>query len=172
MRVARAVHDAARTGGREVSGVYAYLANAIRARGTEIPYSVIAAADLGHGALRDVRVVAGAGMPLPAADARESIWLNEAAWRELGIAIGEPIEIDYYRWEDTEGLVTRTARFTLAGVVSIGGDVNAELAPDVEVSPTPQACATGTRRFRWTCAASVRRTRTTGSNIGAPPGLS
>ena len=42
---------------------YAYLANAIRARGREIPYSVIAAADLGQGALSDVRVVAGSAMP-------------------------------------------------------------------------------------------------------------
>ena len=129
--IARAAFDAAGQAGGPASGVLAYLANAIRARGREIPYSVIAAADLGQGALRDVRFVAGSAMPSAAADAQPSIWLNEWAWRDLGVPIGEPIDVDYYRWEEASGLVTRTARFTLAGVVSIGGDVDATLAPDV-----------------------------------------
>jgi putative ABC transport system permease protein len=129
--IARAVYDAAGEAGQPAAGVFAYLANAIRARGREIPYSVIAAADLGRGTLDGVRVVAGSGMPPAAADAPHSIWLNEWAWRDLGAPIGEPIDIDYYRWEEASGLVTRTARFSLAGVVAIGGDVSATLAPDV-----------------------------------------
>src|SRR5512139_3469540 len=129
--IARAVVDAAGQAGEPASGVFAYLANAIRARGREIPYSVIAAADLGHSTLSDVRLVAGSAMPPAAADARRSIWLNEWAWRDLGVPIGEPIDVEYYRWEEGAGLVTRTASFSLAGVVSIGGDVNAMLAPDV-----------------------------------------
>ncbi len=129
--MARAAFDAARQAGRPASGVFAYLANAIRAKGREIPYSVIAAADLGQGALEDVRRVAGSAMPPVTADPQPSIWLNEWAWRDLGVSIGEPVDVDYYRWEDAAGLVTRTARFSLAGVVSIGGDVDATLAPDV-----------------------------------------
>ena len=97
--------------------MFAYLANSIRARGREIPYSVIAAADLGQGALGDVRFVAGAGMSPQPADPSRSIWLNEWAWHDLSIPIGEPVDIDYYRWEEAGGLSTRTARFTLAGVV-------------------------------------------------------
>ena len=129
--VARAAFEAARQEERPVSGVFAYLANAIRARGREIPYSVIAAADLGQGALGDVRVAAGSAMPQAPAEARDSIWLSEWAWQDLGIPIGEPIEVDYYGWEEGAGLVTRSARFSLAGVVAIGGDVNDTLAPDV-----------------------------------------
>jgi len=129
--IARAVFDAAGEAGRPASGVFAYLANVIRARGREIPYSVIAAADLGQGALNDVRLVAGSAMSPTAADAHHSIWLNEWAWRDLGIPIGEPIDVEYYHWEEGAGLVTRAARFSLAGVVSVGGDVNATLAPDV-----------------------------------------
>lgn len=129
--IARAAADAAVEAGRPVSGVFAYVANAIRARGREVPYSVIAAADLGQGALGDVRVVAGSGMPPAPAEANDSIWLNEWAWRDLGVQIGEPLDVEYYRWEESAGLVTRTARFNLAGVVSIGGDVDATLAPEV-----------------------------------------
>ena len=44
--IAAAAFDAARRAGRSASGVFAYLANAIRAGGREVPYSVIAAADL------------------------------------------------------------------------------------------------------------------------------
>jgi putative ABC transport system permease protein len=129
--IAKAVVDAAGDAGRPASGVFAYLANAIRAQGREIPYSVIAAADLGQGALGDVHLVAGSAMSPTAPDADHSIWLNEWAWRDLGIPIGEPIDVEYYHWEERAGLVTRSARFSLAGVVSIGGDVDATLAPDV-----------------------------------------
>jgi putative ABC transport system permease protein len=127
--MARAAFVAAREAGQPASGVFAYLANGIRARGREIPYSVIAAADLGQGALGDVRLVAGAAMPPAPADAQHQIWLNEWAWRDLGIPIGEPLDVDYYNWEESAGLVTRTARFSLAGVVAIGGDVDATLVP-------------------------------------------
>ena len=129
--IAGVAFEAARRAGRPASGVFAYLANAIRSRGREIPYSVIVAADLGQGAIADMRLVAGSPMPTGAADAPHSIWLNEWAWRDLTIPIGEPVEIDYYHWEEGAGLVTRTAPFTLAGVVSIGGDLDATLAPEV-----------------------------------------
>jgi putative ABC transport system permease protein len=138
--VSGAAFAAAREAGAPASGVLAYLANVIRAGGREIPYSVVAAADLGRGTLTDVRLLAGAAMSAAATGAamsptatgaNESIWLNEWAWRDLGVPIGAPVELDYYHWEDSSGLVTRTARFRLAGVVAIGGDVNASLAPDV-----------------------------------------
>jgi putative ABC transport system permease protein len=129
--IARAAFDAASEAGQPASGVFAYVANAIRARGREIPYSVIVAADLGRGALGDVRVVAGTAMSPSVADTQHSIWLNDWAWRDLGAPIGDPIDVDYYHWEESAGLVTRTARFRLAGVVPIGGDVDATFVPDV-----------------------------------------
>jgi len=129
--IARAAFAVAGRAGAPASGVLAYLANVIRARGREIPYSVVAAADLGQGTLADVRVVAGAPMSPAGSGADESIWLNEWAWRDLGSAIGDTVEIEYYHWENASGLATRAAPFRLAGVVSIGGIVDASLAPDV-----------------------------------------
>ncbi len=128
--IGNAAVDAAKETSGPVSGVFAYLANTIRAKGREVPYSVIAAADLGRGSLRDVTVKAGTAMPA-ASDASRSIWLNEWAARDLGAAVGDPVEIEYYRWEDGGGLATRSAAFTLAGVVSIAGDIDPQLAPDV-----------------------------------------
>ncbi len=129
--VARSTIAAAADAGVPASGVLAYLANVIRAGGREIPYSVVAAADIGRGTLTDIRLVAGTAPDPGAAGANESIWLNEWAWRDLAVPIGEPVEIEYYHWEDSAGLVTRAARLRLAGVVGIGGAVDATLAPDV-----------------------------------------
>ena len=129
--VARSAFAAAGEAGAPVSGVLAYLANAIRGGGHEIPYSVVAAADLGRGTLTDVRLVAGSAMNPDAPGANESIWLNEWAWRDLGVPIGASIEIEYYHWESAAGLVTRRATLRLAGVVAIAGAVDATLAPDV-----------------------------------------
>ena len=128
--VARAALDAAAGAGFAASGVFSYLANTIRANGREIPYSVIAAADLGQGALTAVERAGAGGLPAPIA-ADESIWLNEWASRDLGTSPGDLVEVDYYRWHDSGRLSTETAHFRLAGVVAIGGDVDAAMAPEV-----------------------------------------
>ncbi len=128
--VARAAFDAAAGAGLDASGVFSYLANTIRANGREIPYSVIAAADLGQGALTAVQRADAGGSPAPIA-ADESIWLNEWASRDLRASPGDLVEVDYYRWQDSGRLSTETARFRLAGVVAIGGDVDAAMAPEV-----------------------------------------
>jgi ABC-type lipoprotein release transport system permease subunit len=129
--VARSAFAAAGKAGASASGVLAYLANVIRGGGREIPYSVVAAADLGRGTLTDVRLVAGSAMNPDGPGANDSIWLNEWAWRNLGVPVGASIEIEYYHWESAAGLVTRRATLRLAGVVAIGGAVDATLAPDV-----------------------------------------
>jgi hypothetical protein len=128
--VARAALDAAANAGFATSGVFSYLANALRANGREIPYSVIAAADLGEGALTAVTRV-DAGEAPAAISPEESIWLNEWAARDLQTSPGDLVEVDYYLWHDSGRLSAETARFRLAGVVAIGGDVDAALAPEV-----------------------------------------
>ena len=128
--VARAALGAAANAGFAASGVFSYLANTIRANGREIPYSVIAAADLGQGALTGVtRADAGEAPAASAPD--ESIWLNQWAARDLQASPGDLVEVDYYRWHDSGRLSTETARFRLAGVVAIGGDVDTAMAPEV-----------------------------------------
>jgi hypothetical protein len=128
--LSRAAVDAADESELAASGVFSYLANTIRANGREIPYSVIAAADLGEGALTAVRRV-DAGAATAAIPPEESIWLNEWAWRDLRASPGDRIDVEYYRWQEGGRLSTETARFRLAGVVAIGGDVDASIAPDV-----------------------------------------
>ncbi len=129
--VAQAAFAAAADAGAETSGVLTHLANSIRAGGREIPYSVITAADFGQGALTSIHPIEGLPLSTPSVDPGDSIWLNDWAWRNLGrLPPGEDVEIDYYVWEQEGRLATRTARFRLAGVVSIGGDLDASLAPD------------------------------------------
>ena len=128
--VARAAFETAAAAGTKASGVFTYLANAIRAGGREIPYSVITAADLWQGAMSSVRRAAGPPPQVSSGDRDRSIWLTEWAEQDLGIAPGAPVEVDYYFWQEDGRLVTRTAAFTFAGAVAIGGDVDAALAPE------------------------------------------
>ncbi|MFB3902334.1 MAG: FtsX-like permease family protein [Acidobacteriota bacterium] len=133
--ISRAAFAAATAAGLKSSGVFTYLANAIRAGGREIPYSVITAAELGQGALTSVKTVDGTPSGEGAVPGPDPIWLNSWAATDLGIVPGKPfpneaVEIDYYVWQDEGRLRTRTARFRLAGIVEIGGAVNADLTPD------------------------------------------
>ncbi len=129
--IAQAAFAAAAEVGVKASGILTYLANSIRIGEREIPYSVITAADLGRGVLKVFYEPREFGRVLyMPADPDESIWLNPWAWHELGGSPGQVVEVDYYLWQEDGVLATRTARFRLAGVVSIGGDVNATLAPD------------------------------------------
>jgi putative ABC transport system permease protein len=126
--LAKAASLVAASTGAQSSPLYTYLANSIRANGREIPYSVITAADLGKGALGSISVT-GATNSSPAASREEMIWLTEWAAHDLGASIGDPVEVDYYLWQDSGRLVTRTARFRLAGIVS--NHVDASFAPDI-----------------------------------------
>ena len=122
------------------------------------PYSVVAAADLGSGAFTSARWLEdGEAAATTAPD--ESIWLNEWAARELGARSGVPWRSTITAGTDDGRLSTETARFRLAGIVAIGGDVDAALAPDVAGISKASDIRPGTRPSRWTCAASALRTR-------------
>ncbi len=101
--------------------VFTYLANAIRAAGgpgaREIPYSLVTAIDLTR---------------LPGATAGgDGIVLNEWAARELQIAAGGRVEIDFFLWDPASGLQTKTHSFSVQRVVPIEGlAADRELAPD------------------------------------------
>ncbi len=133
--ITRAAFATATAAGLKSSGVFTYLANSIRGGGREIPYSIITAADLGQGALASVKAADGRAFAAGAVPRRDSIWLNSWAAQDLRIdpgetVPGETVEVDYYVWKDEGRLTTRTARFRLAGIVEIGGDVDADLTPD------------------------------------------
>ena len=128
--LAQAAFAASAETGMNASGVFTYLANSIRAGEREVPYSLITAADLLKGAMISVRDSKGLPLPISPAAAEDSIWLNQWAWQDLGGTAGDMVEVDYFLWHEEGRLETRTARFRLAGIVSIGGDIGPELAPD------------------------------------------
>ncbi len=125
--IAQAAVETAREIGAKASPIYAYLANSIRCNNREIPYSVIAAADIGQNALESIHAAG------PSADKQspDSIMLTEWARRDLGAVPGDPIEIDYFVWLNEGKLAARSARFRLSGVLPQNGGADATLAPDI-----------------------------------------
>jgi putative ABC transport system permease protein len=116
-----AAERASDRGGAPV-GALTYLANSIRGNGREIPYSLIAAIDL---------PADSSSAPITASPTMPPLQLNEWAAAELGVSVGDQVTVDYFLWSDQDGLQTRSASFTFAGVVpmsGVGGD--ATLTPE------------------------------------------
>jgi putative ABC transport system permease protein len=109
-RHVEAIEQAMGAGGIRGQPVFTYLANTIRAGDREIPYSLITATDLDRLAVRP---------PRNATDPND-ILLTEWAARDLRVAPGERVSLEYYLWTDGGQLVTRTAEFRLAGIVPTG----------------------------------------------------
>ena len=102
--------------------VLTYVANTIKIRDREIPYSTVAATDL---AISNHQSEITNNYPRPL------IWLNDWAVRDLGAATNDVVTLEYFLWSDEDGLSTHSAEFTLAGVLpmdGIGGDPT--LTPD------------------------------------------
>ena len=109
--LARAGVDAAQRSGMVPVATLTYLANTIRSGDREIPYSVMTAIELEAIGLT----------PDPRSPAATAIFLNDWAARDLQAAAGDPISVEYYVWEATGRLATRTAEFRVAGIVPIAG---------------------------------------------------
>jgi putative ABC transport system permease protein len=119
--LAGAAGRAAQTSGLEAQPVLTYLANAIRARGREVPYSVVAAID----------EMSWRGLVSASAPAGEPpIVLNDWTARDLGAQVGDPVTLEYYVWEEEGRLRTAAAEFRLAAVVPMTG-----LAADRDLTP-------------------------------------
>jgi ABC-type lipoprotein release transport system permease subunit len=116
----RAARNAASKLGLDPIPVFTYLANSIRKADRVVPYSLITATDLRAGAL------AKAG-----SSNADTIVLNDWTARELGAKPGDRIDIDYYLWDPAQGLLTRTASFTVSNVIPIAGfAADRRLAPE------------------------------------------
>ncbi|HEY0098257.1 MAG TPA: ABC transporter permease [Pyrinomonadaceae bacterium] len=131
---------AAQAAGVGTSAIFSYLANAIRAGGREIPYSLVTAFDEERFAAlqREATQLSASPIqasPVPAtaqasASGSAPILLNDWAARDLGTRVGDAVSLDYYVWREEGRLETRTAEFRLAGVVPMRG-----LAADRELTP-------------------------------------
>lgn len=90
-----------------------YLANTIRIGQREIPYSLVTALEIPKNEGEEgERLLAESDAPVP------PIVLNKWAGDDLGARSGEEVELDYYLWQESGQLVTRTARFRLVTVAN------------------------------------------------------
>ncbi len=88
---------ASKTVGPHGERFYTYLVNVMKAGGREVPYSLVTAAS-------SMSVASG------------EIALNEWAARDLGATPGDKITLEYYLWDPSGALVTKSAVFTLVHV--------------------------------------------------------
>jgi ABC-type antimicrobial peptide transport system permease subunit len=103
--VAQAAFSAAQSLGLRTQPVLTYLANGIRIRDREVPYSVVTALD---------SALAPAG--------EDGITLNEWAAQELGANAGDQATLEYYVWRSDARLHTETAQFRVERIVPLAGD--------------------------------------------------
>lgn len=123
------VNEALEKGVRQTAGVlslqpvpvFTYLANAIRANGREVPYSLVTATDLAQ-LTRDTPQAA----PPPA----DAVVINAWTARELQAGPGDRVELEYFLWDAAAGLQVRKSEFSVWAVVPITG-----LAADRRLAP-------------------------------------
>src|SRR5262249_4853730 len=112
-----AVQSIAQRFSMDAIGILSYLANEIRVSGRVVPYSTVAAVDADSRLLERFCRDGGMNTPLEPGE----ILLNDWAAGSLGAKIGDRIELDYYVTADSGWLATRTAAFTLRGIVPLQG---------------------------------------------------
>ena len=105
--------------------ILTYLANAITANGRTVPYSTITGLDTQRAF--SLELTDRSPAPLLADD---EILLNEWAATDLGVEVGDQIDVSYYIVGPREQLLTQRAQFRLKGVVAIKG-----LAADRGLTP-------------------------------------
>ena len=133
----QAVLGAARDLGRPTMPLFTYLANTIRVRDRQVPYSLVsglalsALPDFGVRPGSDPGVTPNLGAPLRTIPDPDGIVLNEWTAGELDARRGDRVTLEYYLWDAAGGLRTATADFTLAGIVPITGvAADPRLAPE------------------------------------------
>ena len=85
----------------EAQPVFTYLANSIRVNGREIPYSVVTAMDR------------------PELTSNDEIVLNDWSTSDLKAKPGDTVSLEYYVWDPSGRLVSKSASFRNAGSVAI-----------------------------------------------------
>lgn len=139
-----AARAAARRTAMSAEPIFSYLANSIRANGREVPYSIVTAFDnnamgrlVGKASYLESWMMQlehdAAYRESDAASARTypAVVLNEWAARELAARPGDAVTLEYYVWEGSGRLATRSADFRLAAVVRVEGEAaDRDLVPE------------------------------------------
>ncbi|HVQ38110.1 MAG TPA: ABC transporter permease, partial [Pyrinomonadaceae bacterium] len=137
--LATAARKAAEKSGLRATSVFSYLANGIGAGERSIPYSLVTALDektfdelkrdgAAQQAPNEKPVVPPPGEP--AGSQPPPIILNEWAARDLGVSKGSVVTLEYYLWQESGRLETRTAPFQVVSITPIAG-----LAADKDLVP-------------------------------------
>lgn len=134
------IERAASEAGLSTTPVLAYLANDLTIGERVVPYSLIAAIDPAtlpeaeRERFSSLVSYDGPAYVAPRSGARgiapPAMVLNDWAARDLGAAVGDRVEISYYRWLDSGRLATETSTFRVTGITPIEG-----LAADRRLSP-------------------------------------
>jgi hypothetical protein len=120
--LAAAVRGAAADMGVPTASYLTYLANAIRANGRVVPYSVVTAVD---------EAALGALTGAPGREPEDVLHLNDWTARDLGVKAGDPVTLEYYLWKEDGRLVTESAAFVAGSVVPLAGAAaDRDLTPD------------------------------------------
>ena len=112
--------------GLQLLTVMTYLANDIAANGRSTPYSTITAVDVGVDG-DSLKLIDGSS---PSSLADDEILLNQWTAEDLGVMVGDWVDLSYFVVTPREKYVTQRARFRLAGVVALEG-----LAADPTLTP-------------------------------------
>ena len=96
--------------------VLTYLANTIQVGERVLPYSTIAAMDVGR--VGTLQLANGSGAPVPG---EGEVLLNTWAAKDLHAVIGDAVDVVYFEVGPKEALKTRHVTFRLAGVVAMEG---------------------------------------------------
>ena len=134
------IREAGRTLGLAELPVFTYLANSMRVGDRVVPYSLVAATDLGSLPQADPpspiphppSPISDPPSPIlhPQPGAPAPIVLNDWTARQLNARPGDSLELEYYLWDANAGLTTHKAAFTVSGIVPIAG-----LAADRQLAP-------------------------------------
>ncbi len=120
---ATAIDQAAKLADLTAHPVFTYLANTLRSGTREVPYSLVTATYLPS-------IVPPLSLDQTHAPARPPIVLNDWTARDLGVAVGDPVTLEYYVWREPGYLETQKAEFAVGAVVPIDG-----AAADRDLSP-------------------------------------
>ena len=142
----RAARDAAAELGQAPVPVFTYLANTIRVRDRQVPYSLVSGINLRALPIFERpaldRTAPDAAATAASPDARpnlgeplqslssDAIVLNDWTARELDARVGDRTELEFYVWDPAAGLRTDRAQFVVAGIVPMAG-----LAADPRLAP-------------------------------------
>ena len=117
--------------GLEAVPVFTYLANTMRVGDRVVPYSLIAATSIDRLQASSAGATPGPAVPPGAKQPSIPIVINEWTATQLAAGPGDPLDIEYYRWDANAGLTTHTASFRVSAVVPITGfAADRQLAPE------------------------------------------